>query len=125
MSKFITLTAAISGALSVTLGAFGAHKFKSLLTDNGYLETFQTASFYHLTHSIVLLFIGLALSKHSATLLNYAAYSNILGIILFSGSLYTLALSNTPKLGIITPFGGFFLIVSWLLIALYAYKHLG
>jgi uncharacterized membrane protein YgdD (TMEM256/DUF423 family) len=125
MAKIVTLIATISGALSVIFGAFGAHKFKLQLTANGYLDTFQTASFYHLTHSIVLLAIGIMLYRTPSNLLNFAAYSNILGLVLFSGSLYALALTNTPKLGIITPFGGLFLILSWLLIAVFAYKHLG
>lgn len=103
--------AAIFGALAVGLGAFGAHGLKTLLTANATTETWQTASHYHLVHSVVLLALGLA----GVSRLGWNAIAA--GTTIFSGTLYTLSVTGIKWLGAITPLGGLLLIAGWLLLA--------
>ena len=103
---------AITGFLAVALGAFGAHGLHDVLEKNGRLATWETAVLYHLTHAVVLLLI--------ATLrpLRIAAWWLMLaGVIIFSGTLYILALTNMKWLGAITPIGGVCLLAGWLALA--------
>jgi uncharacterized membrane protein YgdD (TMEM256/DUF423 family) len=115
MQKLFLMAGSISGALSVMIGAFGAHALKKTLTENGRLDVFETAVKYQFYHSFALLFVGLLLLKFQHRLLEYAGYSYIIGIVIFSGSLYILCLTNVSKWGAVTPFGGLFLIAGWLL----------
>lgn len=120
--KFVLLFASLSGGLAVSLGAFGAHALKDRLTSNGYLATYETAVQYHFIHSLVLLFLGLAIDKYQQPLFTNAAYAMMAGILIFSGSLYVLSLSGIKWLGAITPIGGVGFIVGWVLIFLAALK---
>ncbi|MFK7951523.1 MAG: DUF423 domain-containing protein [Ekhidna sp.] len=113
MTKLILSFASISGMLAVGLGAFGAHALKSKLETTGYLSTFQTGVQYHFYHTIALVFVGLLMMKMPNAWLNYSAYCMMIGIILFSGSLYTLSISGIKWLGAITPVGGLFFILGW------------
>ncbi len=126
-SRPILVAAAISGALAVLIGAFGAHALGSYL--DGFaleeairekrVETFDLGARYHLVHSVVLLalsFIPCANPRAKLT----AAMLILLGILLFSGSLYLLVLLNQTKLGMITPLGGMAWIFGWGTIALMA-----
>jgi uncharacterized membrane protein YgdD (TMEM256/DUF423 family) len=106
-------TASFIGFLAVVLGAFGAHVMHDVLIQNETLEAWKTASLYHLVHALVLLVLALALPKA-----RWAFYSFTGGILIFSGSLYLLALSNIKWLGAITPLGGLALLAGWLLLAL-------
>lgn len=108
----------VLGALSVMIGAFGAHALKNTLTANGRLETFETAVKYQFYHVFALLILGLLLSRVDHKLLHYAGYSFIVGIIIFSGSLYILCLTNMGKWGAVTPIGGLFFIIGWILLFL-------
>ena len=103
----------ILGALAVGLGAFGAHALKEVLAQNGYTEVFKTANQYHFYHTFALALIALLPQPERY---KWAAYCFIIGIILFSGSLYLLSLSKIGFLGAITPLGGVFFIVGWLII---------
>jgi uncharacterized membrane protein YgdD (TMEM256/DUF423 family) len=123
MAKLLIIVSGISGALAVALGAFGAHALKKMLETSGRLDTFETAVKYHFYHTLALLLVGLLLTRVDAKLLEYAGGSFILGIILFSGSLYLLCFTGYTKLGIITPFGGLLLISGWLMMAWAAAKH--
>lgn len=107
-STALTLSA-ILGALAVGLGAFGAHGLNDLLTENGRLATWETAAFYHLLHSVVLLVLATRKTWASGPWLAIAG-----GVLIFSGSLYLLCLTNTGWLGAITPIGGISLIAGWL-----------
>lgn len=98
------------------IGAFGAHALKKTLEGTGRLETFETAVKYQFYHVLALLLLGVLLSRFDHKLLHYAGYSFITGIIVFSGSLYILCLSNVGKWGAVTPIGGLFLIAGWLLL---------
>jgi uncharacterized membrane protein YgdD (TMEM256/DUF423 family) len=124
MQKLFLMAGSISGALSVMIGAFGAHALKKILAENGRQDVFETAVKYQFYHSFALLFVGLLLMKFQHKLLEYAGYSYIAGIIIFSGSLYILCLTNVSKWGAVTPFGGLFLIAGWLLMCLSIMKSL-
>lgn len=116
MQKIILLTASTFGALSVMVGAFGAHALRATLEAQGRLETFETAVKYQFYHTLALLAIGLLMYKISDKLLGYAGFSMIGGVIIFSGSLYILCLSGIRWLGAITPIGGVLMIVGWVLL---------
>jgi len=108
----------ISGALAVGLGAFGAHALKEILAQNGYTEVFKTANQYHFYHTFALAFIALLPQPEQY---KWATYSFIVGIVLFSGSLYVLSVSKIGILGAITPFGGAFFIAGWLILCFKAF----
>jgi len=103
---------AITGFLAVALGAFGAHGLKDLLAQNGRLANWETAVLYHLVHTVVMLFVCLRTPFFARQW--WAFFS---GILIFSGSLYILSLTNITKLGMITPFGGLALLIGWGLLA--------
>lgn len=111
-------------ALSVAIGAFGAHTLKDLLEANQRTETFTTAVTYQFYHSLALLIIGILMYKIPHRFLEYAAWSHIVGIVMFSGSLYILCLSANTKWGMITPIGGLLFITGWLLLAIAIGKSL-
>ena len=117
MQKLFLLTASISGAISVMIGAFGAHGLRKFLEANGRMDTFETAVKYQVYHSLALLLLGILMFHVQHRFLVLAGWSYILGILIFSGSLYLLCLSGYRWLGAITPIGGLFLIGGWLLIA--------
>lgn len=104
--------AGVVGALGVALGAFGAHGLKQSVTDPHLLEVWETAARYHLIHALALL----AVAAHP-TQPRWAGVAFVVGIIVFSGSLYTMTLTGHRWLGAITPIGGVSLIAGWLLLA--------
>jgi uncharacterized membrane protein YgdD (TMEM256/DUF423 family) len=110
--KFI----ALSGAISVILGAFGAHGLEDYLSER-YLDTFKTAVLYQFLHTLALLGViclpdNLIKDKRR----DWIAILFSLGILIFSGSLYALVLLDLPVLGMVTPIGGTMFIVGWLMI---------
>ncbi len=113
MQKFILISGSILGALSVMIGAFGAHALKTLLESSGRLETFETAVKYQVYHALALLLLGVLMFHWKHQFFNYAGYSFLIGVVIFSGSLYALCLSGITKFGMITPIGGLFLIAGW------------
>ena len=100
-----TRVAAFLGFTGVALGAFGAHGLKSLLTANGTFEIWQTAVLYHLLHAVAGLW---ASDRQPRVVWLWTA-----GVIVFSGSLYILAISGLRWLGAITPIGGLLLLAGW------------
>lgn len=110
------LIAAVYGACGVALGAFGAHGLKSQLGASG-LATWQTAVTYHLIHALALLLTGLWLrfagGFGTSLPLLVAGWAFVIGVLLFSGSLYVLALGGPRALGPVTPFGGVSFIAGW------------
>jgi len=127
--KKITLWAGLLGALGVVLGAFGAHVLKNRLTDNGATQTWDTAVKYHLIHVVALLALtALVEARESKTQsiqrwLRWAAWCWVVGIVLFSGSLYALALGGPHWLGPVTPLGGLALIAGWALVAISGWRE--
>jgi uncharacterized membrane protein YgdD (TMEM256/DUF423 family) len=114
MSAVILVIAAINGFLVVSIGAFGAHGLQARLQETGYLATFETGVQYHMFHTIALLGLALlAMQAPESRLLSSAAWLFLAGIILFSGSLYVLAISGISWLGAITPLGGLGFLAGW------------
>ncbi|MFX3617625.1 MAG: DUF423 domain-containing protein [Sporolactobacillus sp.] len=116
--KMLIIVGAALAFLSVAFGAFGAHVLKEGLGEH-YLSIYQTGVSYQMYHSLGLILIGLlALTafRGSAGLLQTAGILMLLGIILFSGSLYVLSMTKTDWLGAITPFGGLAFLASWVFV---------
>ncbi|GGG14217.1 MULTISPECIES: DUF423 domain-containing protein [Pontibacter] len=111
--KAILLIASALGALSVMIGAFGAHALAPMLRATNRVETFETAVKYQMYHTLALLAVGLLLFKVEHPALQIAAWAFLIGIIIFSGSLYTLILTGVTWMGAITPIGGTAMIVGW------------
>jgi uncharacterized membrane protein YgdD (TMEM256/DUF423 family) len=103
---------ALYGLLGVALGAFGAHALKARLTGE-LLPIWKTAVEYHFWHALALVLVGVLALQRPATALNVAGGAFALGVLIFSGSLYALALSGVRGLGAVTPIGGVLLIVGW------------
>ena len=127
MNRKFLIAAAASGILCVGFGAFGAHGLKLLLPPEQ-LSVFETGVRYQFYHTIALLAVSVLLLKNENNLLKWAGYAFITGIIFFSGSLYLLATrslfgAEMTWLGPITPVGGLFFILGWLMILLYALKN--
>lgn len=123
MKKSIII-GAIFGLLAVALGAFGAHALKEVLDDYG-VDIWEKAVKYQMFHSTGILVIGILSSKNlygEMKSLKAAMVCMALGIILFSGSLYTLAVTGIKMLGAITPFGGCLFVVGWFLVVVAAMK---
>jgi len=118
MQKIFLLIASISGAVSVMIGAFGAHGLRKFLEANNRMDTFETAVRYQFYHSLALLMLGLLMFHWQHKFFVYAGYSYVAGIVIFSGTLYVLCMTGQKWLGAITPIGGLFLIAGWLFIAL-------
>lgn len=111
MSARISLVAAaLLGFFAVALGAFGAHGLKSVL-EPAMMQVWQTAVLYHLVHSVALLAVAIWHLQQPSVWLARAALMLLIGTLLFSGSLYLMALTGVRILGMITPLGG----VSWLI----------
>lgn len=122
-AKTVIFIASILGALSVAIGAFGAHGLEATLTANGRLDTFETAVKYQFYHSIATLLLGILMLNMNSNYFNWAFYSFLIGIFIFSGSLYTLSLTNIKWLGAITPIGGVGFILGWVFLGLGILKN--
>lgn len=119
--KFFIQSGAVLGLLGVALGAFGAHALRTSLTASGRLDTFETAVKYQFYHALALVLIGVLMQQFGSNpavvkLLNWAGYSFLAGVLIFSGSLYVLCLTGVTWLGAITPIGGVALIAGWALL---------
>ena len=108
---------AISGCLVVILGAFGAHGLKDILDEYG-KSIYEKAVLYHMFHTMAILVLGLIEKIQPEMQLSLAGWAFLIGIILFSGSLYILAVTGFKWMGMITPFGGVFFIIGWVLLFL-------
>ncbi|MCS7064059.1 MAG: DUF423 domain-containing protein [Methylacidiphilales bacterium] len=104
-----TRLAGVLGFLGVILGAWGAHGLRSHLTQLGTLHYWETAVLYHLIHAVALLTIGMQ-GKFRARVARVAFF---LGVLIFSGSLYLLAITGWKWLGAITPIGGLMFVLGW------------
>ena len=122
MHKLFLQFSAISGSLAVALGAFGAHALKNKLVASNTLDAYQTAVQYQFYHTLALLGIGLLALKYPSNWINYSGYGMMIGIIIFSGSLYVLCFSGIKWLGAITPIGGLAFIAGWILLLISIFK---
>jgi uncharacterized membrane protein YgdD (TMEM256/DUF423 family) len=121
MKTFVFL-GALNAFLAVALGAFGAHGLEGKIPDR-YFEIWKTAVQYQMFHALGLLVVGLLLGKFpQAGLFSAAGWIMFIGIVLFSGSLYVLSVTQIKPLGAITPFGGVAFLIAWVLIGYAAMK---
>ncbi len=127
--RFPLMAAGLLGLTGVAFGAMGAHALKVTLMERGMMVAWETGARYHLFHAIALL--GLAAwvrtmqSEATARLGSWIAWLWCFGVVLFSGSLYWLALGGPRWLGPVTPFGGLALMVGWLLVIIAALRRRG
>ena len=123
MSKTFLLLGAVNTFLCIALGAFGAHGLKNILSSE-MLTIFHTGVQYHFYHALGLLFIGLLLVNFAKSrLIELSGWFMLLGIILFSVSLYLLSLTEIRALGMITPFGGVSFLIAWAILAIALWKE--
>jgi uncharacterized membrane protein YgdD (TMEM256/DUF423 family) len=121
--KRFLITGGVMGLLGVAIGAFGSHGLSALLEANGRTGTFDTAVQYHLIHAVMLVLVAVLQGKSSShPAMTWAGYFFLAGILLFSGSLYILAILNIGIMGAIAPLGGTSMILGWGSIAWGAYK---
>jgi len=119
MNKY-TKIGALLAMLSVALGAFGAHILEDKLSADA-IDVYQTGVQYHMFHAVGILLVALLIDRvPSPKLASWAANLLLVGVVLFSGSLYALALSDVKILGAITPLGGVAFIAGWICLALSA-----
>ncbi len=117
MDRPFAVLGAISGFIAVACGAFGAHALKARLTTDQ-LQIWETAARYQMYHALALVAVGLLASQSASPWAARAGWGFTLGTLLFSGSLYALALSGIRVLGAVTPFGGVAFLAGWIMFAL-------
>ena len=127
MNKQIILTASFLGLLAVVLGAFGAHGLEGKISEYQ-IGTWKTANQYHFYHTLALLFLStFSRAKNASIRLSFLAFT--IGIVLFSGSLYLLSvrsllgIESVSILGPITPIGGLFFMVGWIVLFVAAVRN--
>lgn len=119
--KSIIITGALLAGLAVMLGAFGAHALKAKISPED-LTVFDTAVKYHMAHALGLILIGTLGFHFPKEIIYLPALLLMGGVLIFSGSLYILVLSNVRWLGAITPLGGLSMIAGWLLLVFNLYR---
>lgn len=122
MQRFLLSFAALSGFAAVALGAFAAHGLKQHLSIES-LVTFRTGVDYQMYHALALLMVALLFTQQQTSWLKVSGIAFVVGSVLFSGSLYALALGAPRILGIITPFGGLSFLIGWAALAIHAYRR--
>lgn len=121
MIKLFVILGSINAFLAVALGAFGAHGLKDKLSPN-MLSIFETGVQYHMYHALGLVLVGILAQWAAPGTLNWAGWLMFFGIVFFSGSLYILSITGVKILGAITPIGGVLFLISWVLVAIAAFK---
>lgn len=119
MNRKLFVAACTLAGLAVALGAFGAHAWQAILVDKAG-AWFQTANQYHMMHALALLAIAVAAGARPN--LRLGAWVMLAGTLLFSGSLYILALSGIKQWAMLTPVGGGLLLISWGMLAVAAFR---
>lgn len=117
MAKFFIIIGSLLAAVSVALGAFGAHALKARLAAEQ-LATFRTGVEYQMVHALAIILIGVLLERQANSLLASAGIVCIAGIFMFSGSLYLLATTTMRWPGPITPLGGLAFMAAWIMVAI-------
>lgn len=122
MHKSLIAAGAVYAFLGVLIGAFGAHALATTLELHGTRATYETGVQYQLVHALALILLGVLSGREGSAKLDWAGKLMIIGIALFSFSLYVLALTGVRILGAITPFGGLCFLIAWLLIAIWGFE---
>lgn len=115
MDRTLLLVGALAGFIGVAFGAFGAHALRSRLSPD-MLAVFETGVRYQMYHAFAVLIVALAATHVDGWMLRAAGWAFTAGIVIFSGSLYALALTGISALGVITPLGGLAFLVGWALL---------
>lgn len=115
MSRTFFVLGTLFAFLGVAAGAFGAHTLRDIISYH-YLNIFETGVRYQMYHAFGLIITGWAFVTYNNTYFRFAGWMFVIGIVLFSGSLYVLALTGTGWLGAITPFGGVSFLAGWFLL---------
>lgn len=113
MDKTWLAMGSISMFLAVAAGAFGAHALKARLTPE-MREIYEVAVRYHVYHALAMLFVSVAAARPGGAIFQIAGIAFLLGTVLFSGSLYVMAVTENKALGMITPLGGVLFLIGWL-----------
>ena len=121
MNRTFLSAGAVSAFLAVAAGAFGAHALLARLASES-LAIFETAARYQMYHALGLLAVAWVAGRSAANTAEWAGWLFLLGTVLFSGSLYALALTGVRWLGAVTPLGGLAFLAGWLCLALSARK---
>ncbi|UCG23357.1 MAG: DUF423 domain-containing protein [Chloroflexota bacterium] len=123
MERFFFMAGSVIMLLGVAAGAFGAHGLEDYFVDHPDLRaTYLTAVRYQLIHGLALLAVAWAVSQWPGSLVNWGGYLIIAGVIIFSGSLYLLVLTDTRWLGAVTPIGGAAFLAGWALLIAAAWR---
>lgn len=118
MSKIFLISGSVLAGLGVAIGAFGAHALKAILESTNRVATFETGVKYQIYHAIALLILGILLQRVDHKFFVWSGYSFMVGVLLFSGSLFILSISGVTKWGMVTPLGGVGFILGWLFLLL-------
>ena len=121
MERIWLVLGAANAFIAVAAGAFGAHGLKARLTPD-MLAVFETGARYHMYHALGLIAVGVLATLRPSSLVNASGWAMFAGIVIFSGSLYVLALSGVRALGAITPIGGVAFLAAWVLFAVAALR---
>ena len=119
MDRTFLLAGAVAGIVAVAFGAFGAHGLRGRLSPD-MLAVFETGVRYHMYHALALLLTAAMAQRLDSRAIVAAGWSFVAGIVLFSGSLYLLAVTGVTILGAITPIGGVAFLAGWVLLAVSA-----
>jgi uncharacterized membrane protein YgdD (TMEM256/DUF423 family) len=117
--RFILLMGTLLAGLAVALGAFGSHALKRMLMQSGRTDTFEIAVRYQMYHGLAMLLVGIVMRNELDKKASIAAGLFLIGIILFSGSLYILCLNPLPGVVYLTPIGGVFFMAGWIFLFLH------
>jgi uncharacterized membrane protein YgdD (TMEM256/DUF423 family) len=123
MSRLLWVTGAVFGLAAVAAGAFGAHALRERLSEQA-LGTFETAARYHMYHALAILGAAWLAERAGGGAAAWAGLAFGVGVLIFSGSLYLLALTGVRWLGAITPVGGVALLGGWALLAIAGWRAL-
>jgi len=119
LDRFFLRAGAISGFVSVFAGAFGAHALRARISPE-HLQTFETGARYQMYHALALLAVAWLVSRSPSNTALWAGRLFLIGTLLFSGSLYLIALTGVTRFGLVTPFGGVAFLAGWICLALAA-----
>jgi uncharacterized membrane protein YgdD (TMEM256/DUF423 family) len=121
-ARVILIVAALLGAAAVLLGAFGAHALRDTLDEHA-LAIWHTAVEYQFWHVLAALSVAILARERASACLRVAAVAFVAGVVLFSGSLYALALGAPRLVGVVTPFGGIAFVIGWITLAIHGWIH--
>ncbi len=121
MSKQFVIVGAAFGFFGVALGAFGAHALKQRLEPDLF-DIFEVGVRYHMYHALAIIAVGLAAAQWPGSMIHVAGWLFAVGIAIFSGSLYVLAITGTKWFGAITPIGGIAFLAGWLMVVYHVWK---